>query len=203
MGSLIRLFLFAGCCLSLAIVVTHRGSLVAVAQDSKVPTEEVSQKNSLPLEWLGTWSGTVQSRSASGKEQTFRMKLTIAPTDRPGTLTWTIVYDGDQGRSTREYQLVQKNVARGEFVIDEKNGILLDATLLGNSLSSHFTIQGQRIWSSYRLVDSDKRKEIQFELFSADERASTKSGGEGAEVISLKTASRQFAVLMLQNPEKN
>ncbi len=180
----------------IAIAFSAEHSLV-IAQEPEAPTQQAAQTADLPVAWLGTWSGNVDVYSIKGAATSFQMQLTIAPTNNAGTLQWKIVYDGPQGKSTRDYLLLQKPSDKGQFVIDEQNGILINASLLGNCLSSHFSVQGQQLWSNYRLVSTAAGTELQFELFSADEADSTQSGGkqEVPQVTSLKPATRQFAVL--------
>ncbi len=112
------------------------------------------------------------------------MSLNIQPLasdqNAAGRLTWTIIYDGPQGRSERPYELVPVDLQAGQFMIDEKNGITIDACLIGNSLHSHFTVAGQTIWSRYELQGSDSEPSIRFELLSAQNDAVTKSGGRMA-----------------------
>lgn len=175
----------------------------ASAQERESPTIEAANKSTiLPAQWLGRWESDVQNQTAGGTNQTFRMSLEIQPTDSAGQLSWTITYDGAQGKSERPYRLVAVDAAKGQFIIDEQNGIRLDAVLLDNCLSSHFVVGGQRLWSTYRLQSTEAGPEIQFELMTADDTAVTKSGGKDGvpEVTSLKTHSRQVATL---RPVKN
>ena len=80
---------------------------------------------------------------------------------------------------------------------DENNGIVLDATLIGDSLIEHFSVEGQRIWTTSKLVKTATGREIHFELFSANESQVNKTGGLNnvPEVNSFKIGSRQFAIL--------
>jgi hypothetical protein len=130
----------------------------------------------------------------------FKMSLEIRESDSPDQVTWTILYQGEQGESERKYLLKAVDPKKGHFVIDEQNGILLDAVLINNCLSTHFSVQQQRLWSTYRLQTSDSGPEIHFELFTASEGDVTTTGGKDGvpEVQTLKTQSRQFAVLRLQ-----
>ena len=167
------------------------------SQETRRRATSDASKSELPLEWHGQWAGEVTMQSGSADSESFQMQLTIAPTDVANKLEWTLVYDGAQGKSTRYYLLVAEENAAGQFVIDEQNGIRINAALLGDSLSSHFSVQGQQLWSSYQLVRSKAGDAIYFELFSAPEATATTLGGQNEipEVKSLKPTSRQFAVL--------
>ena len=89
------------------------------------------------------------------------MTLEVAPIKTSERLSWKIIYDGAQGRSERPYQLEAVDAAKGQFIIDEQNGIRLDAVLIDKCLSSHFVVGGQRLWSTYRLQSTEAGPEIQ------------------------------------------
>lgn len=150
----------------------------------------------LPTAWIGTWRGEVRADSAQGPGGVFQMELSIAPINKPDRLSWTITYDGPQGKSVREYELVKKGDQPGHFVIDEKNSIEIDATLLGNALLSHFSVAGQTIWTKYALIGPESA-EMDFELIAAPNESIGRTGGKDGvpEVASLRPASRQIARL--------
>ena len=195
---LLRVFLIAANLLVVA-------SPIALAQEPEAPTiEAASQGVGLPPEWFGHWKGQVTiygGRNASD-QPSFDMELIVEPTEVPGTNRWTLLYQGAAGRSERNYVLICKDATRGEFVIDEKNGIVLQAGLLGDVLSSHFVTQNQRIWNSFRLVKTSSTSEIHFELFSADDSQanSTEHQEDGVKVVSIRPQVRQFARL-LRDPQ--
>ena len=170
----------------------------SLAQEPESPTVAAVRKNkSFASEWFGIWKGEVQSRSPSGKQDAFQMELRIAPTEKRDLFQWTIIYEGAQGRSERLYTLVAKDLDNGRFVIDENNGILLDATLIGDTFSEHFVVNSQRIWTTTRLLQTSSGREIHFELSSADESQANKSGGKNGtpEVSSLRLGNQQRAIL--------
>lgn len=132
------------------------------------------------------------------------MELRIAPTEKPDRFQWTIIYEGAQGRSERLYTLVAKDPGNGQFVIDENNGIVLDATFIGDTLTEHFVVGGKRIWTTSRMQQTVSGREIHFELSSADDSQANQSGGkDGApEVSSLRLINQQRAILKpLQSSE--
>ena len=173
-------------------------SPICFAQEPESPTVAAVRKNkTFPNDWFGNWKGEVQSRSPSGKQDAFQMELRVAPTEKPDRFQWTIIYEGAQGRSERLYTLVAKDPDNGLFVIDENNGILLDATLIGDTLTEHFTVGGQRIWTTSRLQQTVSGREIHFELSTADDTQANKSGGKDGipEVSSLRLSNQQRAIL--------
>lgn len=174
----------------------------AFGQEPEQPTAEAARPvEILPKSWIGLWEGEVTVESPGGGGGAFSMSLNIQPLasdqNAAGRLTWTIIYDGPQGRSERPYELVPVDLQAGRLMIDEKNGITIDACLIGNSLHSHFTVAGQTIWSRYELQGSDSEPSIRFELLSAQSDTVTKSGGQnGIPVVeSIAPRNRQTAIL--------
>ena len=93
------------------------------------------------------------------------MSLTIARTDDPAVLRWAIAYETG-GRDVRNYELVSTDAA-GRYVIDEKNGLFLDAAYSDGVLYSPFTIGSQLITASYR-VESDGAMRVDMPSFGAE-----------------------------------
>lgn len=175
--------------------------------DEEESTKRVDVQDLLS-QWTGKWKGEVKAFSANGNVSSFQMELEIKPIPTPPNLqpqaevskdhlparfVWKITYSGAQGDSIRNYELVPLDAAKRQFEIDEKNGIRIPATLLGDSLVSHFTVGEQTLWTSYRLADN--AKQIEFEVISAANQNASTTKGEGFEVVSLKPSSRQFAKL--------
>jgi hypothetical protein len=125
------------------------------------------------------------------------MELAIAPTDDAGRWGWTIVYEGESGKQTREYQLVVVDAARGRYQIDERNGIVLESRLIGGTLYEVFEVEGTRLATRQRLEGlgtADER--ISIEILTVREADATRTGGgEAPEVRSWGATSLQRAEL--------
>lgn len=153
----------------------------------------------LPSAWHGYWQGEVTTWSDGRERGKFQMELFVQATDDPAKLDWKVVYSGAAGVSERPYQLQTIDAKRGRYLIDERNGICLDASVLGDSLCFHFSTGGQRLWGSYRL--DSKNEQIVFELLTGTEaQESLTGGGDVPEVRSLPSNSRQVAILYRKDP---
>lgn len=88
----------------------------------------------LPQPWLGTWDGDCTLTSSGQATRTFGMKLEVGPVDQGEGYTWRTTYEleGDAPQ-VRDYRLLPTQ-APGHFIVDEQNGILIDAFLLGESV---------------------------------------------------------------------
>ena len=125
------------------------------------------------------------------------MELTIGPGDGPDAHEWTIVYSGmGDIVDRRPYTLVVLDAANGHYAIDEHNGLVLEARLLGDTLTTWFAVDsgpGGMMLITERLLDPGSPEErLEFELFGGPRAPSSTSRqdwpppaeGEGLQVIS-------------------
>jgi hypothetical protein len=137
-----------------------------------------------PWAWDGHWKGDAELVRAGAANIAFKMELIVKPTDDMSRWTWTIVYDGAAGRQERAYELVVKDDATGSFQIDEKNGIVLEARLLGGMLYSTFEVQGTRLHTSYRMEDvGTDRARLTVEITTWQAAAAQETGGGDAPAV--------------------
>ena len=66
------------------------------------------------------------------------MALESSITDVSGQYTWAIIYGADSIAVRRVYMLNEVDKSKGHYIIDEKNGKLLDTFLIDNELISVF-----------------------------------------------------------------
>ncbi|MDF1695744.1 MAG: hypothetical protein P1U56_07940 [Saprospiraceae bacterium] len=125
------------------------------------------QTINFPREWVGNWEGNLSVYNAKGKTQVIQMGLNISPSDSIGTYNWTILYGQDSMQQIRNYLLKTIDESVGHYLIDEKNGILLDAFFIHNELKSIFDVMGNTLIVSYKL----EKKNILFmvEVFPSKE----------------------------------
>ena len=149
--------------------------LGACAQVRATPEGPGATPPSFPGDWIGSWEGAVHTAAPGGAlTPRFQMKRIVAATEDPGVYTWTTIYSGDAGDQTRNYLLIERDAASGQYAIDEQNGIVLDATLLGDSLYSWFEVQGTRLLVRERLqAGPDGAPGWSFEILT--------SGGESGQ----------------------
>ncbi|MBI1850059.1 MAG: hypothetical protein HYR85_06920 [Planctomycetes bacterium] len=123
------------------------------------------------------------------------MQLEIARTPDPTRYTWTITYDGNAGRQVRPYELVVRDAAHGVFATDEKNGVVLEARLIGGALYTEFDVGDARLLLREMLQGHGTLDEsISFEFVVASRRAVDPSG-DPAMVTSVPPNTVQRATL--------
>lgn len=103
--------------------------------------------------FIGHWQGELQwFQTGKQQPQKVKMQLIIQPADTAGQYTWQIIY-GDKNEDNRPYLLKPVDTAKGHWVIDERNGIILDQYWVGNRFTSMFTVQNSTILDSYWIED--------------------------------------------------
>jgi hypothetical protein len=120
--------------------------------------------------------------------------LRIKPTDTANQYTWQIIY-GDAGKDNRPYILKPIDTAKGHWVVDEMDGIMLDSYVHGNSLHGAFTVQGNTIVDNYVIENGKMRVEF-FSIKLWDKKQSGKGTEETPFVDSYKISSYQTGVLI-------
>ncbi len=103
-----------------------------------VQTSAPGQDASLPEAWHGVWSGQLTVHTVWGKSFERFMQIEVAPVPSSKSVTWRITSTFGDKKSVRNYQLVPDAKKAGLFQMDEKNGILIDARLMGNTLYTYF-----------------------------------------------------------------
>lgn len=157
-----------------------------------------AQQSSFPNDWVGNWKGEL-IWVKSGKTDTSRVpvQLRIHPADSINTFTWQIIY-GNAGEDNRPYLLKPVDPAKGHWVVDEKNGILLDQFYIGNRLCGAFTVQQTTIINQYWIEGN--RLLFEFLSTGAQPLRSSGNGTEDSPVVhSYKIASYQKAELRREN----
>lgn len=121
--------------------------------------------------------------------QTVKMDLNISPTESPDRWHWILQYEG---QPARDYELVAKNPATGDYVIDEKNGIVLGAQLIQDTLYSAFELEGGTLVVRYQWLDEET---VVFELDNLTAQSTTTGGGTVPVVKSIMVGSSQRGIL--------
>ena len=136
-----------------------------------------------PYNFVGNWSGDLELYSGKGKFNTVPMRLIIQPLkDSVGQFSWQIIY-GNKGQDNRPYRLIPVDTAKGKWIIDENDGIKLNAYVLGGTLFSQFAVQGAMLTSIER-VEGDK---MYYEILSGKEEPVAVTGGSSDSIPPVKS----------------
>lgn len=147
-----------------------------------------------PARFIGHWEGQLQwFQTGKPQPQKVKMQLIIQPTDSAGTFTWQLIY-GDKSEDHRPYLLKPVDTSKGHWVIDERNGIVLDQYWVANRFVSAFTVQNATILDSY-WIENDH---MVAEFYSVSAKPVRTTGGTSDEippVQSYATKNYQKAIL--------
>lgn len=133
-----------------------------------------------PQDYFGIYKGNLNIINSRGT-QTIGMEFHLQPTDSVGKYKYTIVYIMEGNRQERKYNLITKNAAKGDYIVDENNGILLDAKQIGNTLYSMFEVQNNLITTTERFY----KNAMDFEITFTDTKQKTESTAEGEDSINV------------------
>jgi hypothetical protein len=130
-----------------------------VAAQQKKTVNKTNKTVGFPTSFIGHWKGTLQWMVVGKIKQSFTMQLIVKPTDSIGQYTWQIIY-GDSATDNRPYLLKPIDTAKGHWVIDETDGIVLDSYVFGNSIKGAFTVMNNTVVDSYTVDDNTMRVEF-------------------------------------------
>ncbi|KAB2912807.1 MAG: hypothetical protein F9K23_18485 [Bacteroidetes bacterium] len=110
-------------------------------------------QKSFPAGYAGIWKGDLYMYTAGVKNVgKIPMSLTIKATDSTNQWIWIISYlPPGKTPDQRNYELIVTDSARGKYTIDEKNGILIDARMVGNVLATRFAVGESLLLITYKL----------------------------------------------------
>ena len=131
---------------------------------------------SFPKDFLGHWQGELEWFQ-TGKTQKIKMQLIIDTTNTPGQYSWQIIY-GEKVEDNRPYILRPVDTALGHWVIDERDGILLDQYWIGKRFTGAFTVQNSTIVDSYWI----EGKNLNVEFYSISSTPVQTTGGTSEDV---------------------
>lgn len=154
----------------------------------------LSQTGTFPQNWIGNWKGELKWFKTGVKEpQTVVMELRIQPADSLNKYTWHLIY-GSPTEDSRPYTLIAKDTAKGHWIIDENNGIVLDQFWVANKFCGAFTVQNSTIVNNYWIEDN--KLMIEFYTLAAKPLITTGLGTEESpKVDSYRVGGYQKAIL--------
>lgn len=154
-----------------------------------------AQEKIFPEDYFGIYKGDLEITNAKGK-QSIGMEFHLKPTDSIGIFVYKIVYIFDGKRNNRNYTLKTIDALKGEYVIDENNGIILGAKLVDNVLHNVFEVGGSLLITTEAFFEDYMTFEI---VVSAKKsKTVTKATEDETEVISYPVTVTQKAKLLKQ-----
>ncbi|MCX7551014.1 hypothetical protein [Xanthomarina sp. F2636L] len=149
-----------------------------------------------PQDFYGIYKGDLNIVNSKGK-QTIQMEFHLNKTDSIGKYQYMLVYIMKGERQERKYNLIEKDASKGEYTVDENNGILLDAKLIDNTIYSMFEVQDNILTTTERFY----KDAMDFEITVTNKTHKVTTGTEGVdatEVVSYPIFAIQKAHLIKQ-----
>ena len=118
-----------------------------------------AQTTDFPQSWEGNWKGKLKVYHSKSIQPSMEipMELEIKPKN-DSVWKWEIRYMTEKP-DVRSYELI-KNIKTNSWEIDEKNGIILPQTFIGNRMACSFSLDKTLLIASYWLDDGRMNFEI-------------------------------------------
>ncbi len=178
-----------------------------------------------PRDWVGHWRGSGATESGGTLTHHFILELDIQPIARAdGTLppspgsdsvypkpgdryTWKMTYtdraDKSKPTDVRDYIVIVRDPAKGEYVIDEGGGVELVTNELMGSIHSAFAVGDQQLVASYVFNPDTKYDVIEMRI-ATFKPGDQKPVGDAAQGIrSGPVQSLQACGLVRKKPAKD
>jgi hypothetical protein len=152
-----------------------------------------AQQPVFPASFTGKWKGKLQWAVAGKPTREFSMQLNILPADTAGQYSWQIIY-GDDNKDNRPYLLKPADSNSNHWVIDERDGIILDSYVHGNCLQGAFTVNQNTIIDNYCIENGRMRVEF-FTVKLGDKKQSGKGTEDVPFVNSYRIGGYQWGIL--------
>jgi hypothetical protein len=158
-----------------------------------------SQSN-FPNEWLGSYEGIMYIEYPSERDST-KIEFELLETDKPNVWKYKVSYINEKwGMIVKDYQLLWNDTlsSKNHFILDEKNGLLIDEIFLNNSFYAHFEVGANHFQSVLQRKNNDLYYEIRCSTPQKGLKTQTTDKDEKGEfynVHSFVTYTIQYAVL--------
>ena len=130
-------------------------------------------------------------------KESIPMEFHLGPTDTLGRYDYTIIYGEGESRQVRNYTLVEKDASKGQYVVDENNGIALNFQVIANSMYALFEVNGSLLTT--QLTFDEHTLIFEITMASKSDAETTTSADESKiDVHSYPLKTVQRAVLQKQ-----
>jgi len=138
-----------------------------------------SQEKTLqfPDDYFGIYKGDLKIHSIRGVKE-IGMEFHLNTTDQIDQYQYMLVYIFDGKRQERKYTLIKKDASKGQYLVDENNGVLLDAQLFDNNLYFMFEVEGTIITTTLRFYKNN----MNFEITATSKNKKIVTGQENTDV---------------------
>jgi hypothetical protein len=137
-----------------------------------------------PSGWAGRWEGALELWSAGAAAPSVRVPMVREMAARPdstGAYAWRTTYaaSGAAPATVKDYVIRAVDSAAGAWAVDERNGIVLPARLVGGALLSVYEVAGRQFLTR----EAVRGDTLEFELvyWPSTPADSSRGTGPGAD----------------------
>ncbi len=130
-----------------------------------------------PQEYLGMYTGELTIYS-NKEQQKIPMEFHLTPTDSTGVYNYILVYGEKEERQERPYTLKVVDSEKGEYVLDENNGILLDCKMVNNKMYFLFEVMNSLL-TTFITFEKDH---LVFEIVVSQTLQKKETGGQNDSI---------------------
>ncbi|OAV43707.1 hypothetical protein [Lewinella sp. 4G2] len=160
-------------------------------------TISLTAQTTFPNKWVGDYDGTMIIGNAGQANATVPVTFTLEELIADSVYIHRMVFNSEQyGVITKDYQLVAQTAGdTTHFILDERNGITMDQTLMNDCFYGMYTVMGSTYISTLRRLPDDT---LLWDLFAAKsdtERVTELEGKEPIKVVGLTVGLHQTVYL--------
>jgi len=148
-------------------------------------TQTTSTDENFPGDWLGTYKGQMYMfKPGKGITDSVDVKFELLATNISNQWVYRMTYMNNKkyGKVIKDYLIVKPDSLKaGTYLLDEKDGIIIQQTLIGNTFYSNFSV-GNNYLNSIMRKTGDV---IYFEIFQSKlkESLNTKNRAKEGQIV--------------------
>lgn len=124
---------------------------------------QVNTQSNFPKSWLGTYQGDMYMEFLDGIKDTVPTTFELLETETPNRWKYRMTYDSKKwGKMVKDYEIFWNDTLKSPniFLLDEKDGILIQEVFMNNRFYSHFEVEGGHFISLLEKKGNDLYFEI-------------------------------------------
>lgn len=130
---------------------------------------------SVLADWEGTYEGEMIIGSTIRQNDTAKVTFELIPLEVNSTWTYRMTYVNKKyGTIVKDYQLTRVEESKVDFLLDERDGIVIEMSLMNDCFYSVFEVLGGFYSTSLRRSGES----LQFDLFSSNKKDGTVTKNE-------------------------
>lgn len=132
-------------------------------------------KQNILNDFVGLYKGNLNVSNYTGSLQNIPMEIQLKKTATEGEFSYEIMYLINNKKDIRKYMIKTIDLERGHYVIDQRNGLVLQGNLIHNTIFSTFEMNNNIMNSKLQFKNEGK---IAFEIVVVTKQNGYDTGGK-------------------------